>query len=170
MTVAAFVVSVVALLASGLSALYARRQATAAEQTAKVEAARRHEEERPNISDGEIQRPGNWYRLYFRLVHTLPLRKVIAEIVDTKGVSFRQGVNGVPPLRSGKAITAFYTPDFAEIPGKESLVAGDGLYWVIELDENPDDKLQIRLTCIADGGREWVMHREVEVPSIPKVW
>ena len=66
MTVAAFVLSVIAVLVAGFSAWYTRRQAVSAEGVRGIEAARRHDEVRP-ILVGEFvaasetrngQRPG----------------------------------------------------------------------------------------------------------------
>ena len=49
-TVAAFVISIIAVVVAGLSAWYTRRQADAAEGVRKIEADRRHEELRPVLS------------------------------------------------------------------------------------------------------------------------
>ncbi|MEV8517888.1 hypothetical protein [Dactylosporangium sp. NPDC051484] len=49
MTVAAFVVSIIAAIVAGLSALYARKQAASAEEVRKIEAARRHDELCPKL-------------------------------------------------------------------------------------------------------------------------
>ncbi|MFF4592441.1 hypothetical protein [Amycolatopsis sp. NPDC001319] len=169
MTVAAFVVSIVALLVAGLSVFYTKQQAAAATKTAQLEAARRHDEEQPALTDGEVQpkNQGGWYRLHFRILHSPALARVEAEIVDTRGVSFRQGVDGVPPRREGRALDAFYVPEFNRVANKESLGTGDALYWVLEFEEERDKIIHIRLTCHAIDGRKWTIHRQVASPRKP---
>jgi DNA-binding transcriptional regulator YdaS (Cro superfamily) len=50
MVVAAFVLSVVAVLVAGVSAWYARQQSVSAEGARRIEAARRHDELRPSLA------------------------------------------------------------------------------------------------------------------------
>jgi len=89
MAVAAFVVSVFAIVIAVVSVLYTRRQAISLQQVAEIEVERRKAERTPAF-EGHIEgvNEGGWYRLVLRLTSAEPLSAVAVEITEGRGVSF----------------------------------------------------------------------------------
>jgi hypothetical protein len=169
-TIAAFIVSILALITAGASVLYTRRQAVAAATTARIESHRHHKELTPEIDAGEIEDRGGWYRLRFQIEKSAPLAKVEAEMVETDGVSFRGGTNGVTPLQAGLPSRAEYLPEFAS-EHFDQLTTGSSLYWIIDLADNRSLNLQLRLTCHGLNHEKWTLYRSIPVPQPPsQVW
>jgi hypothetical protein len=172
MDIAAFVISVLAMLASGGSALYARRQAKAGEvqaeaasAQARIEGERRHRELTPELA-AEVEHRGGWYRLRLDIRNSQPLTRIDAHIVEGDGVQFRQGIDGVPPQRVVPVLDAYYLPEF-NAPGKAELVEGEAAFWVLELENERSDNLRLRCKCVSSSGETWNVVSNAKLPPRP---
>src|SRR5687767_1144257 len=96
MTVAALIVSIVAILISLGSIVYARQQAQANKKIAQIEQDRRHEERTPRFT-AWVEDMGSWKRLWLRLESSKALTRLAGTLVEAEGVSFTHSQNGVDP-------------------------------------------------------------------------
>ena len=96
MTIAAFVISVLALLVAAGSGIYARRSAIAAKEVAAIEAARHHKERAPTF-EAEIEsvNDGGWFRLWLRVTSAEPLDGIEVMLDADDGIIFTSGQAGV---------------------------------------------------------------------------
>ncbi|WP_439377492.1 hypothetical protein [Amycolatopsis lexingtonensis] len=176
MDIAAFVISVLAMIASGGSALYARRQAKAGEvqaeaasAQARIEGERRHRELTPELV-AEVENRGGWYRLRLDIGKSQPLTRIEAHILEGVGVQFRQGIDGVPPQHDVPVQDAYYLPEFNS-PGKAELVEGEAAFWVLELEDERGDNLRLQCKCVSSSGEIWTVVSNAQLPPRPsKIW
>jgi hypothetical protein len=180
MAVAAFVLSVIAIAVAGVSAWYTRRQAAAADRQAvaaeevrKLEAARRHEELQPSLvgkyvaasNTREGQRPG------VKLVNEGPLDlfRVFVEVISADRADeavieglYEYGIGGTAPgletgmLRRGESWT------FEVIPAQHVVNGGHKL--------DRGGTAAFRCACAAMGHEQWVVIVPVEFPATPWIY
>jgi hypothetical protein len=154
MAVAALVIAVLALIASGLSVAYTKRQADAARDVADIERARHLAERTPRF-DARIEavNDGGWHRLWLRLVSGESLNKVEAEIVGSGGITFSPGQSGVDPEQSA--------PTLATV--QDELASQAETAWMLVLPDTRPARLRL-LVHAAAGHDSWDVPVEVEVP------
>lgn len=157
---AAFVISLLALVAASASAFFAGRQAAHAKRqandTAKlaaIEAERRHVEQAPRF-DASIEsvNGGGWYRLWLYLTFGPTLDSVQLEILNDRGLWFGTEQDGVGSSEA-----------FPKIAQGGALARGDTASWQIVLAEDPPPVLQLRVNCTA-GSEQWDVLTSADVP------
>jgi hypothetical protein len=139
--VAALVVSVVALILSGGSVVYARLQGVESRRLRQIESSRRHDELTPVLL-GEVEsvNGGSWFRLWLSLLSATPLLALELEIVEGPGVSFTSGQDGVAPM-TVQPLRAVY-----DLP--HSLRQGDRHAWRIAFDPmTGPSRMRLRVNC-----------------------
>jgi hypothetical protein len=100
MVIAAFVISVLAIVVSGLSVVYVRSQALSAKGLAGIERARHHDERTPRF-EAEIEAvSGGWFRLWLRLTSSEALTSLEVDADESSGITFTSGQQGVDPSGS----------------------------------------------------------------------
>ncbi|MFJ6671729.1 hypothetical protein ACIQMJ_11530 [Actinosynnema sp. NPDC091369] len=154
MIVAAFVVSVVALLLSLVSIMYTRQQAHAGKQVARIEAERRLEERTPKFT-AWVESMGGWQRLWLRLETSEPLTRLVCTLVEAKGVSFTHSQNGVDPSSPAPIKNASWD---------KVLEHGESACWSVAFEDNRTDKPTLRIRCYAEDGSEWSVTISFEIP------
>ncbi len=154
MAVAAFVVSVFAIVIAVVSVLYTRRQAISSQQVAEIEVERRKAERTPAF-EGHIEgvNEGGWYRLVLRLTSAEPLSAVAVEITEGRGVSFTTGQHGVD--QSGAS------PGNAQHRGH--LAPGGTAVWRVAFAEGRVPVMRLHVTARI-AGDEWPVLVTVQVP------
>lgn len=160
MTVAALVLSVVAILVAVASAVYTRRGADAQAALTRIEAARHLEERRPKLV-GKVERigAGSRQRLQLTLVSDEPLTAIEVTIpriqgVSPQGVSFTLNIYGVYPSRPGELPDrAFCYDPYSGQPS--GLKPGDSITWAVELADKHVDTLRIEAACHGTAGELW---------------
>jgi len=154
MAIAAFAVSVVAVVIAVLSAVYTRQQAISVQRLAKIEVERRKAERTPAfVGHIEEVNEGGWYRLVLRLTSAEPLPGVSVEITEGRGVSFMTGQYGVD--QSGAS------PGSAQ--WNERLAPDSTAVWRVALAEDRASVVRLNVTARV-GGDEWPVAVVVPVP------
>jgi len=174
MTVAALVLSVVAILVAAASAWYTRRQAVSAEGAREIEAARRHDELRP-ILVGEYvpasdtrdsQRPG------VKLTNhgSLDLDRVYVEVIPAHR-AHEAAIQGIYDHRTG-----------GTAPGQETGQLRRGESWTVEViparkvvdgghELDRGGVVKFRCTCEAAAeNKPWEVIVSVDFPATPWVY
>lgn len=149
-TVAALIVSVLALLVSGGAVVYARR-------ASQNDDARRHEERKPELLSGiKSMNGGSAHLLSLVLQSSEPLTGLVAEILDGRGIAFTASQDGVPPGGPSER---------AEWPG--GLAVGERAAWRIDV---PKDRLRgkfrLRVTCHRTDD-SWTVLLPMRAPAGP---
>lgn len=163
-TVAAFVISVLALLVSGASVLYTRRQAAASSEAIKLDRARRHDEMTPQFT-GEIewlQHSHPYARLHLRLQTAQALTglrvRLLEAPVDTQ---FSRGQIGVDPAAHFPIHEAV-----AQASDRPALAPFDRATWQLELNDPTPLLLRVQVEAtIADDS--WTVQVPLRVPPSP---
>jgi hypothetical protein len=160
--IAAFVVSVVALIIALVSAGYTRLQGVETRRLRQIEASRRQEERTPRLA-GEVEsvNDGGWFRLWLTLESTTPLLGLAVRIVQGEGVSFTSGQNGVAPMQA-HPLDAVYDKT-------EPFTQGNRHAWAIEFDpEHGPSRMRVRVTCrgLDDNGDDvtWPVLVDIDLP------
>lgn len=153
MTVAALVVSIVALIIALISVVYTRQQAQANKKIAQIEQDRRHEERTPKFT-AWIEDMGSWKRLWLRLESPRSLTRLVGTLVEAEGVSFTHSQNGVDPSSPAPIKSASWD---------KLLEHGESACWSIAFEDDYADKPILRVRCYSDDGDEWT----VSVPFDP---
>ncbi len=173
MTVAAFVLSVIAVLVAGASAWYTRRQYVSAEGVRRIEAARRHDELRPVLigeyvtagKTREGQRPG------VKLTNQGPLDLDRAEVmVIPAHRAHEAAIEGIYDYRTGETAPVHETGllrrgeswTFEVIPAQRMADGGQKL--------NRGGTTRFRCTCHAAGHEPWDAVVSVDFPATPWIY
>jgi hypothetical protein len=173
MTVAALVLSVVAILVAVASAVYTRRGAAAQEALTRIESARHLEERRPRLA-GKVERigAGSRQRLQLTLVSDEALAAMEVTIprvqgVSPQGVSFTLNIYGVYPPRPGELPYRGFCYD-PYSGGAAGLKPGSSITWAVELADEHVGTLQIEAACHGAAGELWDPVR-IEAPVEPDI-
>jgi|SRR5665647_450052 len=157
-TVASFVISIVALVAAGASAWFTRTQAQAAHEIAFIDRARAHDEREPKYAlSVRPLNPGQpvYYQLRARLISAGPVSISAIELLEPEsGVKFTPGIEGVDPS-TPSPVRAGSHP--------EPVAVGDEAVWQLEVDDEADRDLTVRVTSMI-GAEIWVSVERVSVP------
>lgn len=167
MALAALVLSVLALLAAGASALYTKRQADAATLIATLDAERRHEERTPTF-DAWIEpvNDGTWHRLWLRLTSPQGLSAVEATITEGAGVEFTTGQYGVDP----GALPPVLHASTMDETGAKGLAPDERTCWQVRFSQSPKpSEFRIRISA-AQNDSTWNVTIPVRTPREPTVW
>ena len=96
--IAAFVISVLALLVAAASGIYARHSALSAREVAEIEVARHRKEREPRFEvEIESVNEGGWHRLWLRLTSDEPLDGIEVTLDAQDGITFTSSQAGVDP-------------------------------------------------------------------------
>jgi hypothetical protein len=172
MAVAAFILSVVAIVIAGASAWYTRRQAVSTEGVQRVEEARRHEELSPDLEGRYVEtadtregkRPG------VRLTNRGPLDLERVEVAAIPPHRANEAViEGIYDYRTGGTATRHETGmlrlgeawTFDVLPARDIVEGGH------ELDRG--GIAQFRCRCRAKGHAPWEVVVSVDFPASPWV-
>jgi len=164
--IAAFVVSILAVVASSVAVFFTKRQSDAATRMAELEAERRHQERSPTFTGGiELVNDGQWHRLWLRLTSRERLSRVEVEITEGTGVSFTAGQYGVDPTKTGPILQAHRAGEH----GATELAPDERTTWRIQLTEprSPEIRLAVHSTS---GDAQWNTTVPISVPTNPSVW
>lgn len=145
MAVAALVVAILALLAAGASALYAK-------QVADVEKGRRHDERRPRL-DLEVDE-ARWLRI--TVVSNEAIDEVYFELVPEGTL-----------IAGAAAIVGLGNPWAASGSLGSFDVGAPRRVQVVEREEGHGGRSGLRLTC-RKGGDEWVVTGRFELPPVSR--
>lgn len=167
MTVTALVIAILALVVAGLSALYARQQATATAETAARDKERRHDELTPHFT-AVLEPMANsqpYFRLRLQLDTPQPLGTLSVRLLGAPvDVQFSSGQLGVdrdarPPIHEASVVS---TDDVALRPY-------DHATWQVELNSRPEVGLRLQVDAEARGD-VWRVPVSVLIPQEPYVW
>lgn len=173
MTVAAFVLSIVAVVVAGVSAWYTRRQAVSAEGVRTIEAARRQDELRPVLaglyveaSDTRIgQRPGvkftNQGPLDLDRIEVMAIPEHRADAAAIEGI-YDQMTGGIAAVHETGALRRGESWTFEVVPAKYTVESGR------ELDRG--GTAAFRCICYAAGYEPWVAIVSVDFPASPWIF
>jgi len=170
-TVAALVISIVALFVAGLSALFTRQQAAAAEGSRRIEAGRRHQELCPVLKVeyvGEVDtRDGTRPGIKFTNEGPLDLERIEISLVPPHRLN-EAVINGIYDAGSG-----------GTKPVEETGLMRRGESWMVGVVPTTDKvdseelarggNVKFRCICYADGYDSWVVIASVDVPGTPFV-
>ncbi|WP_182113839.1 MULTISPECIES: hypothetical protein [unclassified Actinotalea] len=161
MTIAALVISLLALAVAVAAAWYTRRQAKAASGTLALEEARRHDEVVPRIS-GEVERlkhAAPYARLCLRLETSPALTELRVRLLDAPvDVQFSSGQLGIDTSSRSPHHEAF-----APVHNGVALKPFDRATWQLELNDVSQQRLQIQADA-AVGDEWWSVLVTVDVP------
>ena len=173
MTVAALVLSVVAIVVAGVSAWYTRRQAASAEGVRRIETARRHDELRP-ILVGEYvaasdTREGQWPGVKLTSQGPLDLDRVDVEVISAhraheaaiEGI-YDPRTDGTTPVHETGWLRRGGSWTFDVIPAQDVVDGGHKL--------DRGGTVKVRCTCHATGHEPWVEIVPVDFPHTPWVY
>jgi hypothetical protein len=161
MAIAALIISILALLTAGASALYTKQQAQAARQTTAIERERRHEERTPRF-DARVESVSGWFRLWLRLDTTRPIARLTCRLVEADGITFGHSQNGVAPDAPAPIKEASWS---------ETLEQGDSACWKVELEDEHQTDVRLRVQCRDQQGEEWQVTVPLSVPpKLPQVY
>ena len=173
MVVAAFALSVIAVLVAGISAWYARRQAVSTEGARSIEAERRHDELHP-ILVGEYvgasdtrdgQRPGvkltnqGPLDLDHVFISVIPAHRAHEAAIE--GI-YDHRTGGTTPGQETGMIRRGESWTFGVIPAREMVRGGH------QLDRG--GIAMFRCNCQAAGHEPWDATVSVDFPATPWVW
>lgn len=155
MALAALLVSILALLVAGLSALYTRKQANEAEATRRIEQDRRHDERQPHLrARVEPVSNGAWCRLWLELESAEPVTATTVEILGSS-ITFPSNQQGVA---SGDQ-----APLIATSEGQSPLSQASPLCWRVLVDEGQEAQERLLVTCHR-GEERWQSVLSVDLP------
>jgi hypothetical protein len=163
MTVTALVIAILALIVAGMSAMYTRRQAIAADEAATIERDRRHDELTPRFTALLEPMPHSqpYYKLRLRLDTPQPLTAVRVRLLDAPvDVQFTNGQHGTDPGARSPIHEAFAVPE-----NGIALRPNDHATWQVELNSVPDGGLRLHVDAEARGDA-WQV--PVSVPTPPE--
>jgi len=159
----AVTLSVVALLVSLGSAVFAKRGADETRLLRQIEADRRHDERVPALSAHvEDVGPGQWHRLWLVLESAEPVDSVVAEIIDGPDVCFADGQTGVEP-GIGRTLLASW--------GSLTIGTKDAA-WRVVIGPTAPKQIRLHATCRI-GNDAWPVLLTVPLPSpsaVDNVW
>lgn len=167
MTVAALVLSILAIILAGASALYTRKQAIAATATATIETDRRHDELTPRFTALVEPMPHShpYYKLRLRLDTPQPLTALRVRLLNAPvDVQFTNGQHGTDPGARSPIHEAFAVPE-----NGIALRPHDHATWQVELNSVPDGGLRLQVDAEARGG-VWQVPVSVPTPPEHSVW
>jgi len=153
MALAALILSILALLVSGLSAWYARTQAHAAKEATAIERDRRHGERAPHF-DAEIEDvngDGGFYRLWITVTSEEALDDVSVELPPACSFGFTPGIHGVSDSRHADSYEGEIEP-------------GGRACWRVELVPDHHKDREKVLVSARRGTGKWSRQVPVEVP------
>jgi hypothetical protein len=112
MALAALIVSVVALLVSGVSAFYTRRQAGAETESTAIERRRHHAERAPDLSADCEDVNGDQAFLRLRVSNDSdePIDRLEVELPSRSPMTFPLGLTGVPADSDGRHASSYEGP------------------------------------------------------------
>jgi len=152
--IASFVLSIVAIVVAGLSALYTRRQAVATAGVHEIERSRRLDERRPRLS-AKIDRLGATSgRLVVTLESDEPLSAVELAIPEGQGVTFNRNVVGVHPVRPGDLAHHAFTYD-PLLDKPTGIRPRESASWAVDIAEKHVGTLRLDATCPGMAGESW---------------
>jgi hypothetical protein len=159
--VAAFIVSILAMLAAAASGFYAHRQAKAAIEmveaanaTLKIEQDKRLEERTPEfVSWIEYIDPPRQHRLHLYLASPRPLSALQAKIVPGQGVSFLGG--------EGESDS--------DMIGIARLEARTSVDREVRVEQNYSEPMRLEVSCTGDEPKENWPSIPVDVPLFPNL-
>ena len=165
MTVAALVISVFALVASGASVLYTRRQAKTATEATELDRARRHDELTPQFT-GEIewmQHSHPYARLRLRLQTPQALTDLRVRLLEAPiDTQFTRGQIGVDPAARFPIHEAF-----AQVVGDgPALAPFNRATWQLELNDPAPQLLRVQVEATI-GDDRWTVQVPLQVPPSP---
>jgi len=164
--IAAFVVSLFALIVSSTAVLFTKRQSDAAIRTVALDAERRHQERTPTFDGGiELVNDGKWHRLWLRLTSPEALSSVEVEINEGSGVAFTTGQHGVNPTEPAPVLH-IYT---ADEHGATGLAPDERTAWRVQLSASRSPKVRLMVRSVI-GDDLWTVPIPVDVPLDPSVW
>jgi hypothetical protein len=150
MAVASFIVAIVALVVALASAVFTRQQASAAEESLRIERRRRHEERRPRLT-GKVDSPGGGHSYQLRVTldaDSCPLTRMEVAIRMGYGVSF----------------TSDDKYDKHESAG---LLPGESTQWSVDVADKHESAVWVDATCYAEGKGEgedhWTLPIEAKI-------
>ena len=162
MVVAAFVMSVLAIVVSGVSVVYVRSQAMAATEISDIERSRHLAERTPRFgAEVESMNDGGWFRLWLRLTSDQAMDEVEVTLDQDAGITFTSGQEGVDPADRSHL--------HAKVPSK--LGQRERTAWGVAL--RKERPRQTTLLVQAQAGRDsWSTSLVVALPSDPanSVW
>ncbi len=153
MAVAALIISILALLAAGLSAWYARSQAHHQAEATRIERDRRHGERAPDFEAEieDVNGDGGFYRLWVTLTSVEALDQISVELPSTCAFVFTPGIHGVADNRHAESYEGKIEPN-----GRAC--------WRVELvHENYTEKQKL-LVRSQEGADKWSRQVVVDVP------
>jgi hypothetical protein len=151
MAVASLIVAIVAIVIALASAVFTRRQASAAEESLRIERRRRHEERRPRLT-GKVDSPdgGDSYQLRITLdADSCQLTRMEVSIREGYGVALRGGFSSA----------------------MSGLLPGGTAHWPVDVADKHESAVWVDATCYAEGKDEGEDHWTVpiEVPVTPRL-
>jgi hypothetical protein len=156
MVTASLVVSLVAILVAIASTAFTWQQT-------RIARDRQHDEKTPKFTaDIETMNPhsdAHWYRMRLRLESLWPLDAIGVLIAEGKGVHFTRSQKGVDPSASFPIPTASHG----------LLQHGELTIWRVELEQERDPKIQVRVTCRSGKDEPWTVPLLVKVPVTPDI-
>lgn len=154
MIVAAFVISVLALLVSAAAGFFTWRQADAAATSVRMEMRRDHADRQPEFTAVvEPVNEGGWYRLTLRLTKGELLEEVSVHIVEGEGLRFAGGQDGVPG-RFDRGAASAVTPMVREAATR----------WRVRVEDEHDDRVLLLVKCRGESGDKWNVPVWVNMP------
>ncbi len=168
MAIASLIIAIAAIFIAIASALYARRQASAAEGALRIERDRRHEERRPDLTGTVDSLSGQSYELRITLpADACTLSAMEVRIRQGQGVAFVHGALGVFAVASETEIPlrAFA---FSAKDGSAAVVhPGQVAQWLVDVTETHLSGIWADVTCHADDGDLWTV--AIEAPVQPRL-
>lgn len=157
MTIAALVISIVAILIAAASGWFTLRQARAAEATDQRDRLRHLAEREPKLTGSiESVNNGGWWKLNLRLTEGNLLAEVSLTIVEGDGVEFAGNQLGVPgPAPRPTAVTV------------KALKRGAAATWRVLLSGDRSRQMRLTATCRGEGGETWEVPVWVDLPVAP---
>jgi hypothetical protein len=164
-SVAALIISIVAILVAGVAAYYTRRQSRAADVTAANDSSRRHDELTPRFSASLVSLAGSvgLYTLRLHLEGPQPLSAVSVRLLDApRGMRFTSEQAGVAADAPAPVLNAFAVP-----PDGIALRPYEHSDWQFEItypDDFPVDGLKLLVDANA-GEQQWQVRVPVPLPD-----
>jgi hypothetical protein len=183
--VAAFIVSIVAVLVSAGSVFYARRldqSARAIEKSASkaadaasnsadaaymsmwIESDRHHRERRPRLTARFAWLQDDLWQLHITLhIEDSPLSDMTVDLLEGQWIVFKPGSRGVPPpaVDGGQTLRAVKPGMFGA-----DLLPGESLTWLAVRQPISPGVIRMNVRCVSsNGGEEWRMAFQAPVEA-----
>ena len=153
MAIAAFVVSIFAVLVSLTAAYIAWLQV-------KVVRSQLHDQRAPKFNC-YVEDMGTWMRLVLRLATPVPLSSVQATILGGGGLQFTPSQNGVLSSKGGPIQTASWSAEHSQ---QGTLTAGDRAMWRVAFNGPIPEEVHLRLDCVgAKAGDKWTVSERASI-------